>query len=47
VAMQTPAFLFAGIEGPAAMVQPPGDAYAGAAAGDHRLIRAGLAGHGG
>jgi hypothetical protein len=47
VATQTLAFLFAGIEGSAAMVPRLGEAYAGAAAGHRRLIRAGQVGHGG
>ena len=47
VAMQTLTFLFADIEGSAARAQRRGDAYAGAVAGHHRLIRAGLAAHGG
>jgi class 3 adenylate cyclase len=47
VATQTLAFLFADIEGPAAMVQRPGDTYAAAAADHHRLLRAGLVAHGG
>jgi hypothetical protein len=46
VATQT-LMLLAGIEGSAAVVRCRGDAYAGMAAGDHRLIRAGLARHGG
>jgi class 3 adenylate cyclase len=46
VATQTLTFLFADVEGSAAVLQRPGDAYAGVAA-DHRwLLRAGLAAHG-
>jgi len=40
-------FLIVGIEGSAAMVQRLGDAYAGAAADFHRLIRGSLAANGG
>ena len=47
VATQTLMFLFAGIEGSAAMAQRLGDAYAGVLAGHRRLVRAGLAAHGG
>jgi len=47
VASQTLTFLFASIEGSAAMGQRLGDAYAGVLADHHRLIRAGLAAHGG
>ena len=47
VATQTLMFSFAGIEDPAAMPWRLGDVSAGVAAGDHRLIRAALAGHGG
>jgi hypothetical protein len=47
VATQTLMFLFAGIEGWAAMAGRLGDARAGVAADSYRLIRAGLAAHGG
>jgi hypothetical protein len=47
MAKQTLMFLFAGIGGSAAMAQRLGDVYAGMAAGAHRLIRTGLAAHGG
>jgi hypothetical protein len=47
VATQTLAFLFAGIEGSAAMEQWLADADAGTAVGHRRLIRAGQVGHGG
>jgi len=47
VATQTLTYLFADIEGSAAMSQRLGDAYAGVLADHHRLIRAGLAAHGG
>jgi class 3 adenylate cyclase len=47
VATQTRTFLFADIEGSAAMVQRLGDAYAGVLADHHRLVRAALAAHGG
>jgi hypothetical protein len=40
-------FLFTDIEGPAAMVQRPGGAQTGVLAGQNRLIRPGLAAHGG
>jgi hypothetical protein len=46
VATQSLMFLFAGIEGSAAMVQRLEDAWAGVAAGDNRLIQAGLVAHG-
>jgi hypothetical protein len=45
MATKTFMFLFADIEGSAAMGRRPVDA--GAGAGYHRLIRAGLAAHGG
>jgi class 3 adenylate cyclase len=47
VATKTLKFLLADIEGLAAMGQRPVDAWAGVVAGYHRLIRAGLAAHGG
>jgi class 3 adenylate cyclase len=47
MATKTFMFLFADIEGSAAMGRRPVDAGAGAGAGYHRLIRAGLAAHGG
>jgi class 3 adenylate cyclase len=47
VATQTLTFLFADIEDSAAVWQRLGDAYAGVLADHHRLIRAGLAVHGG
>lgn len=47
MAMQTLTLLFAGIEGSAAMAERLGDTWAAVAVGDHRLIRAGLAAHGG
>ena len=47
MATQTLTFLFADIEGSAAMAQRLGDAYAGVLADYRRLIRAGLAAHGG
>jgi hypothetical protein len=47
VATQTLMFLSAGIEGAAALSQRLGDAYAGVLAGHCRLLRKGLAGHGG
>jgi len=47
VATQTLMFLFADIEGSAAVVQRPVDAYPGVRADRYRLIRAGLAAHGG
>jgi class 3 adenylate cyclase len=47
VAAQTLTFLFADIDGSAAMAQRPGDVWAGAVADFHRLFRAGLAAHGG
>ena len=47
VATQTLTFLFADIEGSAAMRQRLGDAYAGVLADYRRLIRAALAVHGG
>jgi class 3 adenylate cyclase len=47
VATQTFMFSFADIEGPAALGQRLGDVYAGVLADYHRLLRAGLAGHGG
>jgi hypothetical protein len=47
MATQTLAFFFAVIEGAAAKVRRLRDVYAGAAVGDHRLIRASLAAHGG
>ena len=47
VATQTLMFLFADIEGSAAVVQRPVDAYPGVRADHYRLIRAGLAVHGG
>jgi class 3 adenylate cyclase len=40
-------FLFTDVEGSAAMVQRLGGAYAGVLADHHRLIRPGLAAHGG
>jgi predicted ATPase/class 3 adenylate cyclase/DNA-binding CsgD family transcriptional regulator len=47
VATQTLTFLFAGIEGSTAMAGPQRDAWAGVLADHHRLVRAGLAAHGG
>jgi predicted ATPase/class 3 adenylate cyclase len=47
LATQTLAFLFTDIEGSTAMLQRLGDAYAGVLADHHRVIRAGLAAHGG
>ena len=47
VATQTLMFLFAGIEGSAAVGQRLGDAYGGVLAGHRRLVRAGLAVYGG
>src|SRR6516162_10293927 len=47
VATQTLTFLFTDIEGSAAVVQRLGDAYAGVVADHHRLVRVGLAAHGG
>jgi hypothetical protein len=47
VATLTLLFLFAVIGGPAAVLRRLGDACAGVAAGHRRLIRAGLAEHGG
>jgi hypothetical protein len=47
VATHTLMFLFAGIEGSAAVVQRVADAYPGGRADQYRLIRAGLAAHGG
>jgi len=47
VATQTLMFLFADIEGSAAMRERLGDAYAGVLADYRRLVRAGLAAHGG
>ena len=47
VATQKLTFLFADIEGSAAVWQRLGDAYAAVLADHHRLIRAGLAAHGG
>ena len=47
MATQTVTYLFASIEGSAAMRQRLGGAYAGALAAQRRLIRAGLAAHGG
>ena len=47
VAAQTLMFLFADIEGSAAMVRRLGDGYPGVLADHRRLIRAGLAVHGG
>jgi predicted ATPase/DNA-binding CsgD family transcriptional regulator/class 3 adenylate cyclase len=47
VATQTLTFLFADIEGSAAMRQRLGDGYAGVLAEYRPLVRAGLAGHGG
>ena len=47
MATQTLTFLSADIEGSAAMAQRLSDMYAGAAAGHHGLIQAGLAAHGG
>ena len=47
MATQTLMFLFADIEGSAAVVQRPVDAYPGVRADRYRLIRAGLAAHGG
>lgn len=47
VATQTLTFLFADIEGSAAMARRLGDVYAGMLADRRGLIRAGLAGHGG
>jgi hypothetical protein len=46
VAAQTLMFLFAGVEGSAAISQRLEDVYA-VTAGCHRLVGAGLAGHGG
>ena len=46
VATQTLTFLFADIEGSAAMVQRLGGGVRGVLAGHGRLIRAGLAGYG-
>ena len=47
VATQTLTFLFADIEGSAAMVRRLGDAYAAGLAAHHQLIRAGLVAYGG
>src|SRR5215469_2148699 len=47
VATQTLTFLFTDIEGSTALVQRLGDAWPGVLADHHRLIRAGLAAHGG
>ena len=47
VATQTLTFLFADIEGSAAMVRRLGDAYAAGLADHHQLIRAGLVMYGG
>jgi class 3 adenylate cyclase len=47
VATQTLTFLFADIEGSAAMVRLLGDACAAGLADHHRLIRAGLVTYGG
>ena len=47
MATQTLTFLFADIEGSAAMSQRLGDGWAGVLADHRRLIRAGLAAHGG
>jgi len=47
VGAQTLVFSFADTEGSAAMARRLGGAYAGMLAGHHRLIRAGLAAHGG
>jgi len=47
VATQTLTFLFADIEGSAAMVRRLGDANAAVRADHHRLIRAGLVTYGG
>ena len=47
LATQTLTFLFTDIEGSTAMLQRLGDAYAEVLADHHRLIRAGLAAHGG
>ena len=47
VATHTLMFLFAGIEGSAAVVQRLVDAYPGVRADHYRLIRAGLAAYGG
>jgi len=47
VATQTLTFLFTDVEGWAAMGQRLGGTHAGLLAGHHRLIRAGLAAHGG
>ena len=47
MATQTLMFLFADIEGSAAMRERLGDAYAGVLADYCRLVRAGLAAHGG
>jgi class 3 adenylate cyclase len=44
---QTFTFLSAAIDGPTAMVQPLGDAYPAGRSDEHRLVRAGLAAHGG
>ncbi len=44
---QTPMFVFADVEGSAAMVQRLGDAHAGVLTYLQRLFRAGLAAHGG
>ena len=47
MATQTLTFSYADIEGPAAMAGRLGDGCTGVAAGYRRLIRAGVAGHGG
>jgi hypothetical protein len=47
MAMQTLMFLFADIEGPATVAQRLAGAYPGVRANHNRLIRAGLAAHGG
>jgi hypothetical protein len=47
VATKTLIFLFADIEGSAAIGQRPVDSWSGVGAGYHRLIQAGLAAHGG
>jgi len=47
VATQTLMFLSAGIAGPAAVGQRLRDAWAGLAAGDHRVFAAGPDGHDG
>jgi hypothetical protein len=47
VATQTLTFLSADIEGSPAMGQWLGDVHAGVRTGHHRLVRAGLAAHGG